>query len=556
MKKGNWVGLCDICCALSVALALVACRATPALEPTVADAGGTPVASTAVPTSMPQTRGVPPGDVHQAEGASRWYPGDPERLRSAVEAYMAQAEVEAVPGRPLAVIVPHAGYVYSGSVAGHAFRALQDAGCVDHTVAVIGDTHAGMGRADVAVWAAGAFETPLGLIHVDEAMAQALVDADSRIEHEKRAFQSEHPVENQLPFIQVACPGAQIVPVVIRYPSLDNAQMLAEALLSALSHTERPVLIVASTDLSHYYPYQQARQIDEVTLQAIASLEPEAVLNSPQRCDELGVVDEPLTMCSMGSVMTALIAARQMGASQATVLHYANSGDVPFGGRDQVVGYGAVVLWEPREGSGGSAYEDVVFALPSLPEKPGEPIVLSPYVQDELLVLARRTIEQFLASEAVPPFRASDPAFQQPLGAYVTYEKDGALRGCLGRLDGDWPVYLNVQYAAIASALNDPRFEPITLEELKDLDIEITVLHPMREISDPKEIWIGRDGVLMRVGDEAGALFLPQVPVDQGWDVEDTLLNLCHKAGLPDDAWKRDDARFYVFGGQWFAEGH
>jgi AmmeMemoRadiSam system protein B/AmmeMemoRadiSam system protein A len=469
---------------------------------------------------------------------------------------MAQAEVETIPGQPLAAIVPHAGYVYSGAVAGYAFRALQDAGCADHTLVVIGDTHAGMGRADVAVWAAGAFETPLGLIYVDEVVAQTMVGADSRIEYEKRAFQSEHPVENQLPFIQVACPGAQIVPVVIRYPSPDNAQMLAEALLSALDHAERPILIVASTDLSHYYPYQQAQQIDEVALQAIASLEPEAVLNSPQRCDELGIADKPLTMCSMGSVMTALIAARRMGASQATVLHYANSGDVPFGGRDRVVGYGAVVLWQLREGSGGSGYESNVFMLTPLPEESDEPMALAPEVQDEMLILARRTIEQFLASETVPPFRDSDPAFQQPLGAYVTYEKDGALRGCLGRLDGDRPVYLNVQYAAIASALSDPRFPPITLEELEGLDIEITVLHPMQEIGNPQEMRIGHEGVLMRVGDEAGALFLPQVPVDQGWDVDDTLLNLCRKAGLPDDAWKRDDARFYVFGGQWFAEGH
>jgi AmmeMemoRadiSam system protein A len=387
-------------------------------------------------------------------------------------------------------------------------------------------------------------------------MAQAMVDADSRIEYERHAFQSEHPVENQLPFIQVACPGAQVVPVVIRYPSLDTAQVLAGALLSARDRTKRPVLIVASTDLSHYYAYETARRIDEVALQAIASLEPEAVLNSPRRCDEMGIADEPLTMCSMGSVMTALIAARQMGASQATVLAYANSGDVPFGERDQVVGYGAVVLWRPSEQSGGAMREESVFALAPLPEGPREPLRLSPDAQDRLLLLARRTIEQFLASETVPPFDGDDPAFHQPLGAYVTYEMDGVLRGCLGRLESDQPLYLNVQYAAIASALSDPRFQPITLDELEVLDVEITVLHPMREVSDPQEIQIGRDGVLMRVGDKAGALFLPQVPLDQGWDLDDMLLNLCRKADLPDDAWKRDDARFYAFGGQWFAKEH
>jgi len=258
--------------------------------------------------------------------------------------------------------------------------------------------------------------------------------------------------------------------------------------------------------------------------------------------------------------MTALIAARQMGASQATVLHYANSGDVPLGERDQVVGYGAVVLWQPGKESDDTQVQAPVFSLgysaATLPKELAEPLLLSPDAQQKLLLLARRTIEQFLASETVPPFRDDDPVFQQPSGAYVTYEKNGALRGCLGRLESDRPLYLNVQYAALASALNDPRFQPVTLDELPDLDIEITVIHPMREIGDPHEIQLGRDGVLMRVGEKAGALFLPQVAPEQGWDLENMLLNLCRKAGLPDDAWKRDDARFYAFGGQWFAEEH
>ena len=161
---------------------------------------------------------------------------------------------------------------------------------------------------------------------------------------------------------------------------------------------------------------------------------------------------------------------------------------------------------------------------------------------------------QFLAFETFPTFQTGDPALLQPLGAYVTYEKDGTLRGCLGRLEGDRPAYLNVQYAAVAAALADPRFPPVTPEELETLSIQITLLDPMRQVESPDEIGIGRDGVLMRVGEKDGALFLPQVPPDQGWDLQATLLNLCRKADLPDDCWGRSDARFYVFGGQWFGE--
>jgi hypothetical protein len=502
--------------------------------------------------------------VHEAEGAGQWYPAEAEVLRAAVAAYIGQAEVEPLPGRPLAVIVPHAGYLYSGAVAGYAFRALQEAGCAGHTLAVIGDTHTGRGAAEVAVWAAGAFETPLGAAPVDEQVAQALVAADERIQFDRAAFQSQHPVENQLPFVQVACPGARIVPLVLREPTMENAQALAGALVAAWR--ERSLLIVASTDLSHYHPYEEARQIDEVALQAIASLDPQAVIDSPRRCAELGIAGDPSirpeldpagqgpsTMCSQGAVLAAMIAARQMGADRATVLHYANSGDVPIGERDQVVGYGAVVLWQ-SEGEGSNP-ADMGFSLPPAELVPSALLPLSPEAQQELLALARRTAAQFLATQTFPPFQTDDPALRQPLGAYVTYEKGGALRGCLGRLVGDRPAYLNVQYAAAAAALADSRFLPVTREELDELTIEVTLLGPIRQAASADEILVGRHGVLMRVGEKEGALFLPQVPLEQGWDRAAMLVQLCRKAGLPDDAWQRPDARFYVFEGQWFGEG-
>jgi AmmeMemoRadiSam system protein B/AmmeMemoRadiSam system protein A len=467
--------------------------------------------------------------------------------------------VESLPGRLRAVIVPHAGYLYSGAVAGHAFWALREAGCADHTVAVIGDTHTGNGRAEVAVWAAGAFETPLGSIPVDEEVAQALVAADPGIQFDRAAFRYEHPVENQLPFLQVVCPGARIVPIVVREPSLGTAQLLADALVAALG--QRPALIVASTDLSHYHPYDEARQIDEVALQAIVSLDPQAVIDSPRRCAELGIAagpsnlsgQGPSTMCSQGAVLAAMIAARKMGADRATVLRYANSGDVPIGERGQVVGYGAVVIWQ-SEGEG-EENGPANWALAPTEAVFPEPIALSADAQRELLALARRTAAQFLASETFPPFESGDPALRQLLGAYVTYEKGGMLRGCLGRLIDDRPAYLNVQYAAVAAALADSRFLPVTAAELEALTIEITLLGPIQEVESVDQIEIGRHGVWMRVGEEDEALFLPQVPVEQGWDREATLIELCRKAGLPDDAWQRPDARFYVFEGQWFREG-
>jgi AmmeMemoRadiSam system protein B/AmmeMemoRadiSam system protein A len=512
----------------------------------------TPPLTQALPPSVSPT--PEPGNVHHAEGADQWYPADASRLRAAVATYVGQAEVEPLPGRLRAVIVPHAGYIYSGGVAGHAFRAMQEAGCAGNTVAVIGDTHSGNGSAEIAVWAAGAFETPLGLLPVDQEVAQALVAtgaAKGRIQFDREAFKLEHPVENQLPFLQVACPGAQIVPIVIREPSLESAQLLAGALVEAFG--DRPALIVASTDLSHYHPYEEARRMDEVALQAIISLDPQAVLDSPRRCAELGVGGaEPLTMCSQGAVMTALIAAQKMGADRATVLYHATSGDVPVGDRSQVVGYGAVALWQSPTSNLQAPIP--TFQLPTAQPSFSEPIPVDLKAQKELLSLARRTAGQYLSTETFPLFQTDDPALLQPTGAYVTYRKNGELRGCLGRLESDGPAYLNVEYAALAAALADPRFSPVTADELDELTLEITLIYPMHQVDNPDQIQIGRDGVLMRVGENDGALFLPQVPVDEGWDLNETLVQLCRKAGLPDDAWQRSDARFYVFEGQWFGE--
>jgi hypothetical protein len=539
---------------LPILLLLVACGATPTPQPPLPLDGETaaPTSDKPVQDTTPTPGFAPdPGDVHQNEGAGRWYPADAARLRAALDAYLQQAKIEPIPGRLLALIVPHAGYIYSGAVAGYSFRAMQEASCAGQTIAVIGDTHSGNGSADIAVWAAGAFETPLGSLPVDEEVAQAVVDAHERIEFDRDAFRAEHPVENQLPFIQAVCPGARIVPVVIRRPSLQNAQILADALVEALG--ERPALIVASTDLSHYHPYDEAREMDNVALQAIVSLDAQAVADSPQRCAELGLGGhDPLTMCSQGAVMTALLATRQMGADQATVLHYANSGDVPIGDRGQVVGYGAVALWQALANDP-AAPPTTVQVFPSS-IAPSEPIHVPPEAQEELLALARQTAAQFLETETFPAFETDDPVLLQPLGAYVTYEQEGALRGCVGRIEADRPVYLNVQYAAVAAALADSRFPPITPEELKDLTIEVTLLQPLRQVGSPDEIQIGRDGVLMRVGADKGALYLPQVPPEQGWDLQTTLVHLSRKAGLPDDAWQHGDAQFFTFAGQWFRE--
>ena len=482
-------------------------------------------------------------EIHPADGAGRWYPDDPEELVRMVDAYLEQAGELVRPGeKPVIIIVPHAGYIYSGAVAAHAFKQVQ--GQHYDTVVIIGDTHSGNGTATIAVYAQGAFQTPLGVVPIDEATAQVLINAAPEvISFDRAAFRSEHPVENQLPFLQRTLGDFQIVPIVVREGSLENAQVLSQALVQALAGKD--ALIVASTDLAHYPAYDDARRVDAATLAAIEDMDPQALLDTAEKQMSEGVPNLVTCFCSRGAVLTAMLTAQAWGA-QPTVLYYANSGDTPFGDHTQVVGYGAVAFWPGKGGNPG-------FALPTLPNPPSQPVFLDLDEQRELLALARQTIAEYLDSGTVPVYKPTTPGLMQQRGAFVTLEKEGELRGCIGNLVAERPLYLTVQYAALAAAFSDSRFPPVAADELPDLTLEISVLSDLEPVADPTTIEVGRDGLLIVRGQQQGVL-LPQVPVEQGWDREEFLRQVCLKAGLPDDAWRDPQAQLYRFTAQVFGE--
>ncbi len=518
------------CLSLCVALVLLSACATPTRPLSVSP---TP-AVTPMPTAA---------EIRPADGAGRWYPDDPEELAKMVDAYLEQAGEPVRPGeKPAIIIVPHAGYIYAGAVAAHAFRQIQ--GQHYDTVVVIGDTHSGNGSAKVAVYAQGAFQTPLGVIPVDEATAQAVINAaPDLVSFDRAAFQAEHPVENQLPFLQRTLTDFRIVPIVVREGTLANAQVLSQALVQALAG--KNALIVASTDLSHYPAYDDALRVDAATLAAIEDMDPQALLDVAEKQMGEGVSNLVTCFCSPGAVLTAMLTAQAWDA-QPAVLYYANSGDTPFGDHTQVVGYGAVAFWPGKSGSPG-------FALPTVPSPPSQSIFLDLDEQRELLALARRTIATYLDSGTVPVYKPETPELMQQRGAFVTLEKNGELRGCIGNLVAERPLYLTVQYAALAAALSDPRFPPVTAGELPEITLEISVLSDLEPVADPATIEVGRDGLLIVLGQQQGVL-LPQVPVEQGWDRQEFLRQVCRKAGLPDSAWQDPQAQLYRFTAQVFWE--
>ncbi len=231
-----------------------------------------------------------------------------------------------------------------------------------------------------------------------------------------------------------------------------------------------------------------------------------------------------------------------MGATGGRVVSYANSGDLPIGERERVVGYGAVVL--------GSGLAPEKEAAPDL-SAAGKP--LTPEDKRALLALARETISRYLTTQMVPLPRGISPAAMEQRGVFVTLKKHGNLRGCIGRMIPDRPLATLVGMMAIQAAFEDPRFRPVTLEEVPKIEIEISVLTPMKQVSGPGDIEVGRDGVLFQKG-RSSAVFLPQVAPEQGWGREEMLCNLCQKAGLQASAWQEGGACFSTFQAEVFGE--
>ena len=474
-------------------------------------------------TTLPAPSGTQTmAQVHPAAFAGTWYPGNPDDLRSTVDNFL--AEVKPIDGAPIALIVPHAGYTYSGQVAAVGFKQLAQ-GTYDVAV-IIGADHAEPISDPIAVYPDGGFETPLGVVPVDTDLAQALIAADPRIKADPAAHAGEHVVEIELPFLQRVCPGCRIVPVLIGTDDPAAVQALGDALAKVLPG--RRAVMIASSDLSHYPAYADAVTVDRDTLNAIETGDPAAVRGTIDASMARGTAALATCACGESAILAVMHAAKQLGADTVSVLRYANSGDVAGADRNQVVGYGAVMLWRSE-----------------LPQ-------LSAEQQTTLLTAARSAIAEHLKSGQMPEAPAGDPILTRPAGAFVTLTEKGELRGCIGHMTADAPMVRTIQEMAVAAAESDPRFPSLTPKELDLVKLEISVLSPLHRVTDLNAIRVGTDG-LMIVKYGARGVFLPQVPVQEGWDRDAYLENLCLKAGLERGCWK-ENASLYSFTALVFGE--
>ncbi len=462
--------------------------------------------------------------IRESVIAGSWYPADPSHLKRQISGYLNAASNVPFPGQLAGLISPHAGYMYSGPVAAYAYKLL--VGNPFERVLILAPSH----RAHfpgASIYNLGGYRTPLGVVPLDHELVNSLFEYTPLIKYVPHADDQEHSLEIQLPFLQSVLPHFVVTPIVMGDQSADTCRALADAIVAVCRGKQ--VLMIASTDLSHYHSYDEARKLDRDFLDAIDAFDPEGLADriNKRKCEA----------CGAGPVITLMLAARQMGALSAKVLHYANSGDVTGDRSSGVVGYmaGAVYRSEPAQAE-------------TLDDRSGtgKNFGFSQDEKDTLHKIAYHAIRSRCTGEPMPDIPIDSPGLHEPRGAFVCIHKGTDLRGCIGMMEPHGTLCDTIRRMAVESAFGDPRFCPLTPEELDKIDIEISVLTPLQRISDPSVIEVGKHGLFLRKGFQSGIL-LPQVAVEHNWNRTQFLEWTCKKAGLHKDAWKDPDTEIHIF---------
>jgi AmmeMemoRadiSam system protein B/AmmeMemoRadiSam system protein A len=449
-----------------------------------------------------------PQGIKKSILAGTWYPADPEQLSRHIDYFLQNVKVDSLPkGLVSAIIVPHAGHVYSGQVAAYAYKLVQGKGF--DTVVILSPSHR-YGFEGCSIYLKGGYDTPLGTAEVDELLAEEISKATG-FAYIAKAHQEEHAVEIQVPFVQKVLPHAKIVPVVMGYPRKNTIMSLTNGLKKVLAG--KKTLIIASTDLSHQLSKKDANARDQDTIAMIKDFKISTLIKKCERGENI--------MCGGGPVITTLLYAQHKATVE--ILKYADSSQV---NRDEesVVGYLAAAL---------------------VANSPQEEFHLTKEEREELLQLARSTIELFVRENKIPEYKTENTKLIEKKGTFVTLKKHGRLRGCIGFIEPRLPLYQSIMQTAIYAACRDTRFLPVSQDELEELEVEISVLSPLRKISNPELVMVGKHGLVIAKDGKKG-LLLPQVPVENNWDQQTFLERTCIKAGLPKDAWKTG-ADIFVF---------
>ncbi len=471
-------------------------------------------------------------NVRPSPLAGGWYDSDRDVLHTQIRGFI-EGGGDYHGERPKGLVCPHAGYRYSGAVAGWCYATLERERY--DRVFILGPSHryplSGIG---VGPWTH--YETPLGQAPIDRAAVARLTE-DGLFAEIDGVDAEEHSLEIQLPFLQVVAMGTPIVPLVVGRLDRDQVRHAAEVLRAEVGPGD---LVLVSTDFTHYGSrFGYTPDVGEDKPAGIEALDDGAFIAFAGG-DLDGFLDYKeetgITVC--GYLPMAILKAMLTGAGSIDMLRYDTSGNLTGDWKNSVSYVSAVVTGDPWGGRGADA---TTWRL-------------ARDEQQTLLRLARDAIAAKLAGNPAPSLERYEitDAMRQDAGGFVTLTIDGHLRGCIGEIPSRRAFVEVVRDHALDAAFGDPRFRPLSAEEFDHVSIEVSMLTPPQEVASYDDIVLGRDGVYLIKGMRR-AVYLPQVAVEQGWDLDQTLSSLARKAGLSPDAWQ-EGTTFETFQAQVFHE--
>lgn len=458
-------------------------------------------------------------NIRQPAVAGKFYDNDPGKLRRNLDSLFAEAIKPLTNKNIAALILPHAGYAFSGQVAASGVNQLKSVNSFS-TVFLLGASHR-MGFDGASVFRGDAFVTPLGEVPVDTEITQNLATISPYFAHDPRSHIEEHSLEVQLPFLQYHLNNPfKIVPILIGTRNASTCRFIAETLLPYFNSDS---LFVISTDFSHYPNDRDARLVDQETLEAILSNNPDTLLQALAKHEAEKISGLVTSLCGWTAVLTLLYITTQKSNLRFLPVLYQNSSDSPYGDFNQVVGYHSAIVTSDEESG---------FTLSEEEEK-------------WLLQLARKKIISAFKPVEHNKNKSIPPNMETLAGAFVSVYLNDKLNGCIGHMGEDTPLWKVVEQSAYSAAFEDSRFYPLQENDLPHLKIEISVLTPLRKITDSNEIVPGKHGILIRKGFHQGT-FLPQVAQRMNWSRLEMLEKCAHdKAGIGRNGWK--DAELFVY---------
>jgi len=413
--------------------------------------------------------------------AGQFYPASASQIRAMIEMLVDEkVEKQEVIG----LVSPHAGYIYSGPVAGTVISSIK----FKDTFVIMGPNHTGRGK-PFSIMTGGAWQTPLGEVEIDSELAGKILAFSSHLQEDDSAHQYEHSIEVQIPFLQYFNPDIRIVPIMLTHAPAATYREIGKAIARAIKELNREAVIMASSDMTHYEPHESAREKDSQAIDAILALDEDELL---KRVEELNI-----SMCGYAPTASLISAARELGAKEAELVRYQTSGDTS-GDYSSVVGYAGIII---------------------------KAVEMHPLVK-----LARKTVESYVREGKTLEPGELTPEMKEKAGVFVSIHKLGALRGCIGTFDPQKEnVAREIIANAVSSATRDPRFSPIVPDELEQLDYSVDVLTKPEPVADESQLDPKKYGAIVEAGWKRG-LLLPDL---EGVDSADYQIDICRqKAGI------------------------